>query len=411
MSNSNWKNRTLWTGDNLHIMRGMNSESVDLIYLDPPFNSNTNYAAPIGSKAAGAAFKDTWTLNDVDEAWHGEIAESNQALYSIVATAGLSHGKGMKSYLIMMAVRLLEMRRILKNTGSIYLHCDHTASHYLKILMDLLFGKGNFRNEIVWCYTGPGSPNMRQFNRKHDTIFWYAKSDEWCFNADDVRVGHHSKTKGNFKEGLRGSGFVADTYDLSERGKIPETWWPQIKGNGFAIAARQKRQYVGYPTQKPLALLDRIIKASSNVGDIILDPFCGCATACVAAERINREWVGIDLSPLAATLVNQRLRDEMGMFFEIYHREDIPQRTDLGKLPNYKTHKHTLYGRQEGICNGCLIMFPFRNMTIDHIVPQVQGGTDHQENLQLLCSACNSKKGTRSQSEFIAVLQADGLRN
>ena len=146
----NWANRTLWTGDNLDIMRGMNSETVDLIYLDPPFNSNKNYSAPIGSEAAGAAFKDTWTLSDVDEAWHGEIADRQPTLYAIIDAAGLSHGKGMKSYLIMMAVRLLEMRRLLKDTGSIYLHCDPTASHYLKTLMDAVFGQGRFRNEIVW---------------------------------------------------------------------------------------------------------------------------------------------------------------------------------------------------------------------------------------------------------------------
>ena len=140
MSGPNWKNRTLWTGDNLDIMRGMNSASVDLIYLDPPFNSNKNYSAPIGSEAAGAAFKDTWTLSDVDEAWHGEIADRDPTLYAIIDAAGLAHGKSMKSYLIMMAVRLLEMHRLLKRTGSIYLHCDPTASHYLKSLMDAIFG-------------------------------------------------------------------------------------------------------------------------------------------------------------------------------------------------------------------------------------------------------------------------------
>ena len=128
----NFKNRTIWTGDNLDILRGMNSECVDLIYLDPPFNSNRTYEAPIGSEAAGAKFKDAWTLSDVDMAWHGEIADKEPALYSIIDAAGLSHGASMKSYLIMMGVRLLEMKRILKDTGSIYLHCDPTASHYLK---------------------------------------------------------------------------------------------------------------------------------------------------------------------------------------------------------------------------------------------------------------------------------------
>ena len=144
MVDINWLNRSLWTGDNLPIMRGMNSKSVDLIYLDPPFNSNRNYSAPIGSEAAGAAFKDTWHLSDVDEAWHGEIADRQPTLYAIIDAAGYSHGKGMKSYLIMMAVRLIEMRRLLKDTGSIYLHCDPTASHYLKMLMDAVFGSSVF---------------------------------------------------------------------------------------------------------------------------------------------------------------------------------------------------------------------------------------------------------------------------
>ena len=138
--NTNCKNRTVFTGDNLDMMRGMNSESVDLIYADPPFNSNKNYAAPIGSEAAGAAFKDTWTLSDIDVAWLGIVADKHPGVYKVVEAAGVTHGKGMQSYLCMMGIRLIEMRRLLKPTGSIYLHCDPTASHYLKILMDAVFG-------------------------------------------------------------------------------------------------------------------------------------------------------------------------------------------------------------------------------------------------------------------------------
>ena len=146
----NVKNRTIFCHDNLYILRGLDTESVDLIYLDPPFNSNRNYSAPIGSEAAGAAFKDSWTLSDVDDAWHGEIAEREPALYQAIHASEVTHGKGMKSYLIMLGVRLLEMKRVLKPTGSIYLHCDPTASHYIKLVMDSVFGKNNFRNEIAW---------------------------------------------------------------------------------------------------------------------------------------------------------------------------------------------------------------------------------------------------------------------
>ena len=179
----NVANRTLFTGDNLPVMRGLNSESVDLIYLDPPFNSNRTYSAPIGSEAAGAAFKDTWTLDDVDEAWHGEIAEQNQAVYSVIGAAREAHGKGMKSYLIMMAVRLMEMRRLLKETGLIYLHCDPTASHYLKTLMDAIFGARNFRNEIVWERTLPKGLMTRRLPTSHDLLLAYQRSESATWNT------------------------------------------------------------------------------------------------------------------------------------------------------------------------------------------------------------------------------------
>ena len=146
----NFAHQTIWTRDNLEVMRGMNSACVDLIYLDPPFNSGKQWSAPIGSEAAGAAFKDTWTLSDIDLAWHGEIAEEHPALYGIVDAAGVAHGKPMKAYLIYMGVRLMEMKRILKPAGSIYLHCDDTAGAYLKMTMDAVFGKDNYRNEITW---------------------------------------------------------------------------------------------------------------------------------------------------------------------------------------------------------------------------------------------------------------------
>ena len=149
MTDPNFASETIWTGDNLHVMRGINDVCVDLVYLDPPFNSNRNYEAPIGSEAAGAAFKDAWTLDDVDVHEHGELADRNPAVYAVINAARQAHSKGMQSYLVMMAVRVLEMQRILKPTGSIYLHCDPTASHYLKLLMDGIFGTRNFRNEVV----------------------------------------------------------------------------------------------------------------------------------------------------------------------------------------------------------------------------------------------------------------------
>ena len=182
MAKANFVDKTIWTGDNLDILRGLNSESVDLIYLDPPFNSNRNYAAPVGSRAAGAAFKDTWTLSDLDTAWMGLIADEQPAMYKVIEAAGLSHGKGMQSYLCMMAVRLLEMRRVLKDTGSIYLHCDPTASHYLKLLMDAIFGVTDFRNEVIWSYRRWPSPGSR-FQAMHDVLLFYSNGQRLTFNV------------------------------------------------------------------------------------------------------------------------------------------------------------------------------------------------------------------------------------
>ena len=462
MAEPNWKNRTLWTGDNLDTIRGMNSDSVDLIYLDPPFNSNQNFSAPIGSEAAGAAFKDTWTLSDIDEAWHGEIADKDPTLYAIIDAAGLSHSKSMKSYLIMMSVRLLEMQRILKPTGSLYLHCDSTAGHYLKTLMDSIFGARNFRNEIIWKRQGAHNDTKqgrRQYGRIHDMLLFYTKGNIWGWNPtympyDDAYIARRYRSiepetgRRYYLDNLTGPGGAAKgnpqyevmgvtrywrysqerMQQLIEAGRVMQTapgrvpmykrYLDEMPGVllqdiwiDLSPINSQAKERQGYPTQKPLKLLERIIQSSSNKGDIILDPFCGCATACIAAEKLGRQWVGIDLSPLAAKLVKARLKNEMGLFYDINHRVDIPRRTDLGELPNYRTHKHTLYGKQEGICAGCLVMFPFRNMTIDHVIPQSKGGSDHFDNLQLLCNACNSMKGTKPQEQFLAELKASGLRD
>ena len=393
----NFKNHTLWTGDNLPILRGLNSESVDLIYLDPPFNSNRDYAAPIGSEAAGAAFKDTWTLDDVDRLWLLLLRDKNPLLFHVIEGARLVHGNGMASYLSMMAQRLNEMKRLLKPAGSIYLHCDPTASHYLKLLMDAVFTPARFRNEIIWCYRGGGVPR-KDFARKHDTILRYAQEAR-VFNVDDVRIPYSPSVTESGVSRYDKSYRANKTYEgyrPNKKGKHPEDWWTIQP-----LMPSDRKERLGYPTQKPLALLDRIIKASSNKGDVVLDPFAGCATACVAAERLGRQWVGIDISEKAADLVQVRIRKEIDLFhdFRPIHRTDQPQRTDLGKLPPPSAHKDLLYGKQSGQCGGCMVMFYKRNLTVDHIVPQSKGGTDHAENLWLLCGACNSSKGTKSAAE------------
>lgn len=392
-------NRTIFTGDNLPILRGFDSETADLVYLDPPFNSNRNYSAPVGSAAAGAEFKDTWTLSDTDEAWFGEIADRHPALYSVIHAAGQVGGKKNKSYLIYMAVRLLEMARIMKSTASIYYHCDPTMSHPVKMMMDAIFGKKNWRNEVVWCYTGP-SNTKRHFPRKTDSIHYYVKDakQNYPFNGDAVLVPYKKLATG------KTSGIFKTAHTLSEAGKIPENWWPD-----FTPVGRLKRERTGYPTQKPLALMKRIISASSNAGDVVLDPFCGCATTCVAAEALNREWVGIDIAAKAAVLIKERMRRDLDrpLVFtnKIITRTDLPKRSGQGKIVNKKEIKHVLFGRQQGICRGCKHDFPFVNFTIDHRIPRAKGGQDTEENLQLLCGYCNSLKGAGTMEELLAKLK------
>lgn len=464
-SQANFASGTIWTGDNLHIMRGMNSGSVDLIYLDPPFNSNRTYEAPIGSQAAGAAFKDAWTLDDVDVHEHGELADRNPAAYSVIEAARLSHGKSMQSYLIMMAVRLLEMHRILKSTGSIYLHCDPTASHYLKLLMDGIFGKDAFVNEIVWKRTSAHS-STKGWGPVHDAILFYSGGVNFQWNQtyqpyDTEYVENfyrYQDEKGRYQIGdLTASGPRGGESGMPWRGIDPGSrhWapsrsfpggeslpasthaaldaldsmgrihWPDRREGkprfkrylhempGSVVQdivtdirplSHATKERTGYPTQKPLALLERIIKASSNSGDFVFDPFCGCATTLVAADRLNRQWAGIDLSPLAIKLVNKRIADDRGRLFGGANALDTPPvRTDMGELPNYRTHRHRLYGEQEGVCIGCDTHFPFRVMDVDHILPKSRGGTDHPDNLQLLCSGCNRSKGNKTMAEWKAM--------
>ena len=397
MPSPNFAPSTIWTGDNLPILRGMNSACVDLIYLDPPFNSNRNYEALIGSKAAGAAFKDAWTLSDVDVCEHGELADRNPAVYAVIAAAREAHGKGMQSYLIFMAVRLLEMRRILKPTGSIYLHCDPTASHYLKLLMDGIFGYSSFKNEIVWSYRRWPSKS-RNFQTMHDVILFYTGIADHIFN-----VSYEPPSESYLKR-FKGKMQVLDPETRTRKIVVdrPTKGLPMRDVWEISILAGSSKERLGYPTQKPLTLLDRIIKASSNPGDMILDPFCGCATALVAADRLGRQWAGIDLSSLAIKLVKQRIIEDNPLWAGHVALDAPLRRTDLGNLPNYRTHRHRFYGEQEGICVGCNIHFPFRIMDVDHILPRAKGGTDHPSNLQLLCSGCNRSKGSRTMAAWRA---------
>lgn len=404
MAQANFTNRTVWVGDNLQVMRGINSECIDLIYLDPPFNSNQDYAAPIGSIAAGAAFKDTWTLSDIDVHEHGELADRNPAAYSVIEAARVSHGNSAMSYLIMMAVRIAEMHRVLKPTGSIYLHCDPTMSHYLKLTMDAVFGKTNFRNELIWHYR-KWPTGKYAFQRNHDVILFYSRSGSRKRTFNQLFMPRAKSTLKRFGEKQ-----IASGYDESGRrlpSQVGDTKSPGVRQDDVWEISRVAPVKQLYPTQKPIALLERIIEASSNEGDIVFDPFCGCATTLVAADRLERQWAGIDLSALAVKLVNERISADRGALWGGANVLDQhPRRTDMGNLPNYRTHRHRLYGEQEGFCAGCDTHFPFKVMEVDHVLPKSRGGTDHFDNLQFLCTHCNKSKGSKTMAEWRAARDA-----
>lgn len=262
-------------------MRG----NIDLIYIDPPFDSKADYRTKV--TLPGGTLEQRPTVIE-------------QFAYSDTWSSGTA------SYLAMIMPRLVLMRELLSARGSIYVHLDWHVGHYVKILLDDVFGKQNLRNEVIWAYHGPGSPGMKQFNRKHDVIFWYSKTKDWIFNDDDIRETHSEKTRGNFKSGLAGSGFVTDEYEL-EAGKIPEDWWVMAIAGRYPIDGKKR---VGYGTEKPWPLLERIIKASSSPDSIVADFFGGSGVFAAIAETHGRRWITADLGKPSAMVMRKRLVDQ-----------------------------------------------------------------------------------------------------
>jgi site-specific DNA-methyltransferase (adenine-specific) len=393
---------TLFYGDNLPILREyFSDESIDLIYLDPPFNSSRSYNVLFkeeGGQEAEAqitAFEDTWHWNAATErAYHemvqnapANVAQMIGALREFVGT------NQMMAYLVMMATRLVELHRVLKPTGSIYLHCDPTASHYLKVIMDTIFGVENFRNEIIWQRTIAKALTSRTLPNNHDILFCYQKTDDAVWNTDSMfqpydesnldektssKYYHRDDngrlyrfdnlinpnpdrpnltyeflgvtrvwrwTKDRMEEAYK-AGIVVQTkpgavpqlkrYLDEQRGRPLSDIWTDI--NPINSQAQER---LGYPTQKPLALLERIIQASSNEGDLILDPFCGCGTAIAAAQKLNRRWAGIDVTHLSISLMKYRMNDmfqlkEKQDYQVIGEPEDVSSAKQLAKDDRYQ---------------------------------------------------------------------------
>ncbi len=460
------ENRTIVVNDNLPALRALPDACIDLIYLDPPFNSGRPYLNPIGlaeQEERGllqdirlpapmervvpravqerlVGFVDVFTMEPGDPNWKvewiEEISQAIPALPPILEGAGRAHSPSMQGYLTFMAVRLVEMQRILKPTGSVYLHCDPTASHYLKSIMDSVLGPENFRREVVWKMPRPSGFKTQAANwvRGHDVILYYAKSDGAVFHKqyepyDASYLKKFNKEDERGKYWLRGK----EKRRLGRGFALSDTW---IDIHSMQTQSVSRAERTGYPTQKPLALLKRIIEASSNPGDVVLDPFCGCATACVAAEQLERRWIGMDMGVEAYRQVVKRLR---GTFPEMevegassglpdgkrVHRvAELPGQTDdpirpvseadaaaaaSRRRPRTLEERRDLYGKQEGYCLGCGVRTDLRLMHVDHVVPDIRSGPDVMANLQLLCGHCNLTKKAGTMPELWKVTRDKGL--
>ncbi|NMC34737.1 MAG: site-specific DNA-methyltransferase [Veillonellaceae bacterium] len=287
-----WTNKLIW-GDNKLILSSLKNGpmreeiekqgGIKLIYIDPPFDVGADFSMDIEigddtftkkpNILEEIAYRDTW-------------------------------GKGADSFVAMIYERLSLMRDLLVKDGSIFVHCDWRVTGLIRQILDEVFGKDNIRNEIIWAFTGPGSPGMKQFNRKHNTIYWYSKSkDSWIFEDESIRMPHDEKTAGNFKSGLEGSGFRADTYKLPD-GKIPESWWEMAIAQRFPVDGIKR---VGYPTEKPWALIDRIVRACTKENDLVADFFCGGGIIPAVAESLGRKWIAADLGKFAIHTTRKRL--------------------------------------------------------------------------------------------------------
>lgn len=439
---------SLYFGDNLAILReDIRDAAVDLIYLDPPFNSHATYnvlfKTPKGhaSDAQIAAFDDTWHWGEQAQREFEELLHQPNTAVAQLMTALRSFlgDNDLMAYLTLMTNRLLELHRVLKPTGSLYLHCDPTASHYLKIVLDAVFGKENFRNEIVWKRTMAKSQSFKRFPNNHDVILAYGKGEEVCFNRlylphSPERIQQHynniepdtgrrysldnltaagtrNGSSGNDWRGLsvraKGNHWKYTLGNLEELDRKGRIYWPRKPGGmprlkryldeqeGVQIDSvwtdlppinSQAVEALGYPTQKPLALLERILQASSHPGDTVLDPFCGCGTAVHAAQALGRPWIGIDITHLAISLIEKRLKDAFpGLAYAVHGTpQDLAGARDLAARDKYQFQwwacslvgAQPYQGRKKGADTGIdgLIFFHDDAGPARKIIVSVKGG-------------------------------------
>ena len=475
---------TLYEMDNLEVLRGINSSSIDLIATDPPFNTKRNRSGSAGNYVDNWKYGDTgklpdqWKWNEVHPKWLDTIQDGHPELYQVIeATKGVQ-GADTAAFVCFIGVRLLEMHRILKPTGSIYLHCDHTANGYIRMAMDAIFGKSNFINEIAWLRKDGEKHNLatRKFPQAHDTIYYFAKSKKYIHNpiflpySDEYIAKTYDKMDSNGQYATfpctneSGGNKVYEFRGISRAWKFKKSEMEEMYQNGLLTQATptspfrykkylsdaegvkvpdiwtdtarfEENEKTGAPDQKPLALYKRLIEASSKEGDLVLDPFCGCATTIIAAKELKRRWIGIDRrvdaryhiitrlmgipkkerERLKKNATNQAWLDSQMQKYEMHYRTEPPIRTDnqetaAEELPPVfskdeefqmtREEMHEVLVERFGLhCWGCNFEAPDpRYLELDHINPK--GGKDdygqhHINNRALLCTPCNREKSDR----------------
>lgn len=457
-------NRHLFIVDNYHLLRSLDTGIIDLICTDPPFAKNDTFIGELKppltddeaqqeeeqlkdwgisnpsqaernhvtwpTGATTAKFKDIWSWEkDVHEQWMDEIKTSRPDVLKVIETTRYTHGEGTAAYLAYMAVRLIECHRVLKPTGSLFLHCDGTANSHLRMLLDAIFDHRHLRNEIVWCYKSGGASPRKYFSRKHDTIYWYSKSKDCTFNPQQEKSYNRGFKPYRFK-GVKEYQDEVGWYTLVG---MKDYWHIDMIG-------RTSKERTGYPTQKPIALAERILKAASNPGDLVLDPFAGCAYVPVAAERLHRQWVACDISPRALTVLRRQFKKfaysvdgelsegEMLSVADVTLRgpSQLPVRTTadddappVKPLPQrrYKVSA-SIFSREEmleflldlsewrawccGFANWKVgadgvpaVERTIRNFELDHIDPKPEDGRHEIDNRAPLCPYHNSTKSDR----------------
>ena len=484
MANADSMNRTLFLEDNLPVLRGIDSKSIDLIATDPPFNKGVGAFRGTTKAGVNVEFSDIWHWSDVQDEWLEELKEDHPSLFNMILYANSAvgtdeKGSSMGAFICWMAVRVLEMHRVLKDTGSMYLHCDPKASHYLKAMMDAIFGPKNFRNEIVWKRQTSNNAVTKKFGAIADYLLFYVKSDK---DATWNQVYHERSAAEMKMYRPDENGRLYKTENLTApsptpsrmfewRGATPKNGWrhsldrleelwaagrikttkdgrPRLSGHIKYLdesAPGQKAQSIwtdirrvgnvskeriGWPTQKPLALYKRMIEASSNPGDMVLDPFAGCATTCVAAEQLGRKWIGCDLDNEAGQVIVERLQREVNesmawdKFVNVLYA--APARTDDGEpaapeliLESPKKNEPKMSKKEAKVklleldgdaCLGCgWVPHHVDYLEVDHKKPRKVKGKDTLRNFGLLCGPCNLKKGAKySLAELREIRIAEG---